>query len=66
MKNWELLKENVDVDKYAVAKAMSMYGGGFVKKLAELILLADPANLEKIKNAFPEYWEKYSNMSGTM
>jgi hypothetical protein len=66
MKNWKLLKENMDADKYVVARAMSMYGGGFVKKLGELILLADPANLEKIKNAFPEYWEKYSNMSGDM
>lgn len=66
MKNWKLLKENVDGDKYVVARAMSMYGGGFVKKLAELILLADPANLEKIKNSFPEYWEKYSNMPGNM
>jgi len=38
---------------------MEKYGGGFVKALGELARRADPANLTKIKDAWPEYWSEY-------
>jgi len=40
-------------------KAMRLYGGDFCKALAEACSRADDANLERIKDAFPELWEKY-------
>jgi len=42
-----------------VIKGMEMYGGSFVKSLANAIHHADMDNAAKIKRAFPEYWEKY-------
>lgn len=41
---------------------MNKFGGSFVKKLAELALLADDTNLKRIKAAWPEYWEKYASL----
>jgi hypothetical protein len=41
---------------------MELYGGSFVKKLGELILLADEDNLKRIRTAWPEYWEKYQEL----
>jgi len=46
-----------------VAKAMIRYGGGFVSHLGEALTRADPDNMKRIKQAFPEYWEKYLEMS---
>jgi hypothetical protein len=48
-----------------VVNAMTQYGGGFVKALAEAARKADPTNLEAIKNAWPDYWVKYSGMVDT-
>ena len=42
-----------------VVTAMEIYGGNFVKKLAQAFKAADPSNFQKLKDAFPEYWEKY-------
>lgn len=42
-----------------VANAMRERGGGFVQALGEAILRADPINVFKLKQAFPEYWEQY-------
>lgn len=47
-------------------KAMSKYGGGFVKALAQAAHQADPNNLQRIKNAWPEYWKEYSEMSKSL
>lgn len=41
---------------------MTKYGGSFVKALAELCHRADASNLQKIKDAWPEYWKQYSEM----
>lgn len=48
-------------EKYIVSENMVNYGGSFVSKLGEAVKRADPTNLNKIKNTFPEYWEKYYN-----
>ncbi len=43
-------------------KAMQNFGGGFVKQLAEACRHADANNLQRIKDAFPEYWKQYEDM----
>lgn len=50
-----------DQDYYTL-RAMSIYGGSFVKALAVLAWSADPNNLEKIKGTWPEYWSEYQKM----
>lgn len=40
-------------------RAMTKYGGGFVKKLAEAAHQADAVNFEKIRATWPDYFEKY-------
>ncbi len=42
-----------------VANAMLNYGGSFVSSLGKALLDADEVNQQKIKNAFPKYWERY-------
>lgn len=46
-------------EKYIVAENMEKYGGGFVKALGYALLRADKNNTQRIKKAFPEYWEQY-------
>lgn len=48
---------------YKVVEAMKKYGGSFVKSLAECFVHADPVNINKLKGAFPEYWDQYSRMT---
>lgn len=45
-----------------VVRTMERFGGSFVRKLGELCHLADPDNLQRIKTAWPDYWQKYSDM----
>jgi hypothetical protein len=40
---------------------MIRFGGSFVSALGRAAVHADPINLEKIKNAFPDYWDCYTN-----
>lgn len=42
--------------------AMEKYGGSFVKQLSLLARHADPINLQKIKDTWPEYWAQYQTM----
>lgn len=44
--------------------AMGSYGDAFVRALAKAALLADPDNLTRIKEAWPELWGKYSRKVG--
>ena len=46
-----------------VAKMMIRHGGGFVSHLGIALTHADMDNTSRIKEAFPEYWEQYNNMS---
>jgi len=52
-----------DID---VLEAMKVYGGGFVKALAELGFRADAANLARLKAAWPEYWAEYTKIAARM
>jgi len=42
-----------------VSQAMRIYGGSFVERLGCALFYADYGNTQKIKNAFPEYWQEY-------
>lgn len=42
---------------------MVEYGGSFVRKLGGAALVADPTNLKKLRDAFPEYWANYARMA---
>lgn len=46
-----------------VSAAMRAYGGGFVRALGAALELADPANMQRIKSVFPDYWARYLAMS---
>lgn len=45
-----------------VVEAMEKYGGSFVVALAGAFRRADTTNLQKLKDAFPEYWKQYEGM----
>lgn len=46
-----------------VIEQMEKYGGSFVKALAQAASRADAVNLAKLKAAFPEYWQQYTEMA---
>lgn len=53
----------MDESERQVMIVMRQYGGSFVKALADAFIHADDSNFVKLKNAFPEYWEKYQKMA---
>lgn len=46
-----------------VARTMVEYGGSFVRALGTAALAADPSNLKKLRDAFPDYWANYARMA---
>ena len=46
-----------------VARTMQEYGGSFVRALGTAALVADPTNLKKLRDAFPDYWANYTRMA---
>ena len=48
---------------FEIVRTMSIYGGSFIRTLAELCNRADAPNLAKIKATWPEYWQEYAEMS---
>ncbi len=48
---------------FEIVRTMSIYGGSFIRTLAELCNRADAPNLEKIKATWPEYWQEYAEMT---
>ena len=52
--------EQEEVNK--VSKNMIEYGGSFVKAIGEALKFADQVNQNKVKTAFPIYWDKYKKM----
>ena len=53
-----------EVTDYDVIVAMDKSGGGFAKALAGAARRADSHNLDRIKRAFPDYWEQYTLLAG--
>ena len=44
-----------------IIDAMSKYGGSFAKAIANAAKFADEHNYNKLKQAFPELWERYES-----
>lgn len=44
-----------------IIDAMSQYGGSFAKAIANAAKFADNDNYNKLKQAFPELWERYES-----
>lgn len=51
------------IEQTKVAHAMIKWGGSFVNALGLALMKADRNNAQKIKDAFPEYWEEYLKRS---
>jgi hypothetical protein len=47
------------ITDYDVSVAMLTFGGSFVQALGRAWQCADTVNGDKLKAAFPEYWEQY-------
>lgn len=43
--------------------AMLQFGGGFIVQLARLYQSTDPGNQQRIRAAWPEYWQKYTELA---
>lgn len=43
--------------------SMQKYGGSFVSNIGAALRVADSDNASRIKQAFPEYWQKYLDMA---
>ena len=48
-------------EQQETAIQMRANGGNFVRSLGAALQCADKDNAERIRKAFPEIWEKYSN-----
>ena len=46
-------------DVVQMAEAMRLYGGSFVKALGAAFTAADPTNMQRLLDAFPDYVQKY-------
>ena len=57
MEDWDI------DDDFAVTGTMIRYGGSFVRDLGHLFRIADDNNRRRLKAAFPEYWERYTNLT---
>lgn len=50
-------------DDFGMIAAMRIYGGDFIKCLADLLSKADDNNYDKLEKAFPEYFERFRGMA---
>ena len=46
-----------------IIEAMSNYGGSFAIAIAKAAKIADEHNYNKLKQAFPELWERYESFT---
>jgi hypothetical protein len=51
------------IDPDDILEAMLMYGGGFVSTLARLYRQGDDDNRRRLREAFPEYFQKYRELA---
>ena len=51
------------VTDYAVVEAMRALGGAFIRALAIAFERADPFNAAKLKAAFPDEWQEYTELA---
>jgi hypothetical protein len=46
-----------------VVDCMIVHGGAFVAALGRAYLVADPENVRRLDQAFPEYWDQYREIA---
>lgn len=51
--------EKIYEEAAIVSENMQKYGGGFASALGYTLVKADIQNIIRIKNSWPELWEKY-------
>ena len=53
--------QNEAIEAIKFWRSTRAFGGSFAKALGEAAILADSKNLQKIKDTWPELWQKYLN-----
>ena len=53
-------------EHYAIGQAMVVYGGSFMSNLGKALQNADGENQQKIKETWPEDWQRYREMAVRM
>ena len=61
-----MMCELAENEQFYTSEAMRKFGGSFVKSLGTALRSADMINASKIKQAFPEYWNKYYKLGIAM
>ena len=51
------------MEDFFVIREMIRSGGGFASSLGRSAQAADDTNLRRIKETWPDYWKKYSNLA---
>lgn len=51
----------MSTEEFEVVQNMETFGGSFVQSLAQCFYRADNNNFIRLRLAFPEYWEEYSD-----
>ena len=59
-------EEYARTQEAATIDAMIVNGGSFVRALGRAATLGDRENRDRIRKAFPEYWEKYARLACNM
>ncbi|MCK5281842.1 MAG: hypothetical protein KAK00_00370 [Nanoarchaeota archaeon] len=54
--------DNIHDESITVSKGMLKYGGSFIRSIGESLNHADDNNKQKIKDTWPEEWNKYPEL----
>jgi uncharacterized protein YozE (UPF0346 family) len=65
MREHKPVKKDKQMDDFEIIEAMLAYGGSFVEALARCWQRADKDNQKRLKLAFPEIWEHYTELAKT-
>lgn len=53
-------------EHFAIGQAMIVYGGSFMSNLGKALQNADSENQRKIRETWPDDWQRYRNMAVQM
>lgn len=51
------------ISNYEIIDTMQKYGGSFARAMSEAFRRADLENFRRLKEAFPELWDQYTQMA---
>jgi len=52
-----------NVSDLEIILTMATFGGSFARALAQAAMTADPVNLRRLRDAFPEMWAQYAEVA---